>query len=65
MPTTLPEGFSIKTNQLDGLPITNVHETFFTLIVGLISLIRSHPNISDRTIKEVMAQTLHIESYVV
>lgn len=48
-----------------GLPITNVHETFFTLIVGLISLIRSHPNISDRTIKEVMAQTLHIESYVV
>ena len=45
--------------------ITNVHETFFTLIVGLISLIRSHPNISDRTIKEVMAQTLHIESYVV
>ena len=51
--------------QMHGLPITNVHETFFTLIVGLISLIRSHPNISDRTIKEVMAQTLHIESYVV
>ena len=44
--------------QMHGLPITNVHETFFTLIVGLISLIRSHPNISDRTIKEVMAQTL-------
>ena len=51
--------------QMHGLPITNVHEPFFTLIVGLISLIRSHPNISDRTIKEVMAQTLHIESYVV
>ena len=51
--------------QMHGLPITNVHETFFTLIVGLISLVRSHPNISDRTIKEVMAQTLHIESYVV
>lgn len=50
--------------QLHGLPITNVHETFFTLIVGLISLIRSHPNVSDQTIKEVMAQTLHIEGYV-
>ena len=55
----------IDFEQMHGLPITNVHETFFTLIVGLISLIRSHPNISDRTIKEVMAQTLHIESYVV
>lgn len=51
--------------QMHGLPITNVHETFFTLIVGLISLIRSHPNISDRTIKEVMAQTLHIVRYTV
>ena len=59
------EGIETVREQMHGLPITNVHETFFTLIVGLISLIRSHPNISDRTIKEVMAQTLHIESYVV
>ena len=50
--------------QMHGLPITNVHETFFTLNVGLISLIRSHPGVSDRTIKEVIAQTLHIESYI-
>lgn len=50
--------------QMHGLPITNVHETFFTLIVGLISLVRSHPDLSDSTIKEVMAQTLHIESYI-
>ena len=50
--------------QMHGLPIINVHETFFTLNVGLISLIRSHPGVSDRTIKEVIAQTLHIESYI-
>ncbi|PJM77664.1 TetR/AcrR family transcriptional regulator [Bifidobacterium felsineum] len=50
--------------QLHGLPITNVHETFFTLIVGLISLVRSHPAIADSTIKQVMAQTLHIEGYI-
>lgn len=50
---------------MHGLPITNVHETFFVLVVRLISLIRSHPNISDRIIKEVMAQTLHVKSYVV
>ncbi|PJM78426.1 TetR/AcrR family transcriptional regulator [Bifidobacterium scaligerum] len=51
--------------QMHGLPITNVHETFFTLIIGLISLIRSHPDVSDCTIKQVMAQTLHIENYIV
>ncbi|KFI92861.1 TetR-type transcriptional regulator [Bifidobacterium saguini DSM 23967] len=50
--------------QMHGLPISNVHETFFTLIVGLISLVRSHPSISDETIKQVMAQTLHIEGYI-
>lgn len=50
--------------QMHELPIINVHETFFTLNVGLISLIRSHPGVSDRTIKEVIAQTLHIESYI-
>ncbi|MBT1174221.1 TetR/AcrR family transcriptional regulator [Bifidobacterium sp. LC6] len=50
--------------QMHGLPIGNVHETFFTLIVGLISLVRSHPSISNATIKQVMAQTLHIESYI-
>lgn len=50
--------------QMHGLPIHNVSETFFTLIVGLISLLRSHPDISDSTIKQVIAQTLHIESYI-
>lgn len=50
--------------QMHGLPIRNVHETFFTLIVGLISLVRSHPSISDDIIKQVMAQTLHIEGYI-
>ena len=50
--------------QHHGMPIRNIHEIFFTLIVGLISLIRSHPAISDRTLKEVIAQTLHIENYV-
>lgn len=47
-----------------GLPIDHVHETFFTLTVGLISLIRSHPDIGDDTLRAVIAQTLHIESYI-
>ncbi|KFI96995.1 TetR family transcriptional regulator [Bifidobacterium stellenboschense] len=47
-----------------GLPITNVHETFFTLIVGLISLLRSHPETPDTTVKSVIAQTLHLTGYI-
>ncbi|MBT1173730.1 TetR/AcrR family transcriptional regulator [Bifidobacterium sp. MA2] len=50
--------------QRHGLPIENVHETFFTLIVGLISLIRSHPNITDATLKSLIAQTLHLTDYI-
>ncbi|KAB8286641.1 AcrR family transcriptional regulator [Bifidobacterium ramosum] len=54
----------LEFEQLHGLPIRNVHETFYTLIVGLISLIRLHPETDDRVIKEVAAQTLHIEGYL-
>lgn len=49
---------------LHGMPITNVHETFFTLIVGLISLIRSHANVTDATLKSLIAQTLHLTDYL-
>ncbi|RSX53631.1 AcrR family transcriptional regulator [Bifidobacterium goeldii] len=50
--------------RLHGLPIKNVHETFFVLIVGLISLLRTHPNVDDATLKNLIAQSLHIDSYV-
>jgi AcrR family transcriptional regulator len=43
------------------LEITNVHETFYMMIVGLITYIRSHPGVSPAVIKQVSAQTLHIE----
>lgn len=46
------------------VPFTNVHETFVVLIIGLISLIRSHPDVSDATVRAVAAQTLHLEDYL-
>ena len=46
------------------LPISNEHETFYTLIVGLISLIRLHPDIEDTVIRQVAAQTLHLNEYM-
>ena len=35
------------------MPIRNEHETFYTLIVGLISLIRLHPDIDDDIVRQV------------
>ena len=46
------------------MKISNVHETFYTLIVGLLSLIRTSPEISDTVIKHVAAQSLHIDHLV-
>lgn len=42
----------------------NEHETFYTLIVGLISLIRLHPDIDDDIVRQVAAQTLHLDEYL-
>ncbi|OZG63915.1 AcrR family transcriptional regulator [Bifidobacterium hapali] len=50
--------------KLHGLPIRNIHESFYTLIVGLISLIRLHPETPDVVIRQVAAQTLHIDGYL-
>ena len=50
--------------RMHGLPIHSVHETMYVLIVGLISMIRLHPDTPDNVIKRVAAQILHIEEYV-
>lgn len=50
--------------QHHGMPITYEHETFYTLIVGLISLIRLHPDIDDAIVRQVAAQTLHLDEYL-
>jgi hypothetical protein len=31
------------------------------LIIGLIALIRTHPDISDKTLKDIAAQTLRLD----
>ena len=36
----------------------------YTLIVGLISLIRLHPDIDDDIVRQVAAQTLHLDEYL-
>ena len=43
--------------------IDNVFETFYVLISGLIMFIKSHPDVSEGVIKDIIASTLHIEGY--
>ena len=45
------------------LRIDHVYETFYTLIMGLLMYIRTHPDVPDETVKEIIASTLHIEGY--
>lgn len=46
--------------RLHGLPIDHVHETFYMLIMGLLMYIRTHPDVEDGTIRDIIASTLHI-----
>ena len=45
-----------------GAPITDIHETFYILLVGSMSLMRTHPDVSHETLKRIVAQMLHIEN---
>ena len=42
--------------------IDNVYETFYVLISGLILYIRSHKDVPEPVIKDIIACTLHIEA---
>jgi AcrR family transcriptional regulator len=46
---------------LHGLPIAHEYETFYTLIVGLVSFVRTHPDADDGLLKDLIAQTLHMQ----
>ena len=47
--------------QAHGLPIDHIYETFYMLIMGLLMYIRTHRDVSEQTIKDIIASTLHID----
>ena len=49
--------------RLHPLEIDHVYETFYTLIMGLLMYIRTHPDVPDETVKDIIASTLHIDGY--
>lgn len=44
--------------------IEYVEETFYMLLTGLIALIRRRPELPNSVIKQIAAQTLHIEPHI-
>ena len=43
--------------------IDHLYETFYVLITGLIMYVRTHPDVKPETLKDIIANTLHIEGY--
>lgn len=46
---------------LRGVNIKHVRETFYVLITGITGYVRSNPDADDEMLKDIIAQTLHIE----
>ena len=47
--------------RLHELKIHHVHETFYVLFVGLAAYLRNHPNADDEVLKDLIAQSLHMD----
>ena len=43
------------------IEIDHVYETIYTLIVGITGYIRSHPDVGNDVLKDIIAQTLHFK----
>ncbi len=47
--------------ELHEIRINHVYETFYVLILGIVGYVRSHPDVSDEVLKDLIAQTLHMD----
>lgn len=41
--------------------IAHVYETFYVLLIGLAAYLRHNPDVSDEVLKDLIAQTLHMD----
>lgn len=46
---------------LHEIEIDHVYETFYVLIIGVVGFVRRHPHADDEVIKDIIAQTLHLD----
>lgn len=48
-------------SELHSVSIVHLYETFYILILGICGYIRTHQDVSDEVLKDIIAQSLHIE----
>ena len=48
-------------SELHSVSIVHLYETFYILILGICGYIRTHQDVSDEVLKDVIAQSLHME----
>lgn len=46
---------------LHEIKIDHVYETFYVLIAGIVGFVRRHPEVDDEVLKDIIAQTLHMD----
>lgn len=46
---------------LHEIKIDHVYETFYVLIIGIVGFVRRHPEVDDEVLKDLIAQTLHMD----
>ena len=48
-------------SELHSVSIVHLYETFYILILGICGYIRTHQDVSDDVLKDIIAQSLHME----
>ena len=48
-------------SELHSVSIVHLYETFYILILGICGYIRTHQDVSDEVLKDIIAQSLHME----
>lgn len=48
-------------SELHSVSIVHLYETFYVLILGICGYIRTHQDVSDEVLKDIIAQSLHME----
>lgn len=47
--------------ELHEIRIDHLYETFYVLIIGIVGYVRRHPEANDEVLKDIIAQTLHMD----
>ena len=48
-------------SELHSVSIVHLYETFYILILGICGYIRTHQDVSDEVLKDIIAQSLHMD----